>query len=180
MSWLGNDIYACSTQDTFSCLVRRVLPRGPRQEKGHWRIQHSADLHLNILRKWACRVYRGERLACMYIHTCICIYACMHECIDICTYTSERICEVEFSTHPGVGCLKLAYNNALQRISTVLCTVGLVSISLYVLDLLILGLGERASPVFRNKGCFETRCCSLVLLYIVCCRPSTTLQMVKW
>ena len=134
-------------------------------------LEHLAKMGMSGLQ-------RGE--TCLYVHTYMHMYICMHACIDICTYTSERICEVEFSTHPGVGCLKLAYNNALQSISTVLCTVGLVSISLYVLDLLILGLGERASPVFRNKGCFETRCCSLVLLYIVCCRPSTTLQMVKW
>ena len=25
-------------------------PRGPHQEKGHWRIQHSTDLHSNIQR----------------------------------------------------------------------------------------------------------------------------------
>ena len=65
----------------------------------------------------------------------------------------------------------------MSSMKTILCTVG--SVALYVLDLLI--FADRAGPMSRNKGRFETRRCYLVyivLFHILCGQQSTTLSSV--
>ena len=62
----------------------------------------------------------------------------------------------------------------MSSMKTILCTVGL-----YVLDLLI--FADRAGPMSRNKGRFETRRCYLVyivLFHFLCGQQSTTLSSV--